>query len=245
MAGHKRQASGGGPSAPIWLLSFSDCMTNLLTFFVLLVTFSSYDNDARESIRALGKVMRKTFPGFTKLDPSDNSAVVPTNQIWAMEEPAYGSEKASVTTTSNATEGVLRALPETPGYKDCRVLLMPSKRVFLGKSVALSPEGRHITALIASFLKDAPGRVVVSEHGPDARAPGGDADSTDAQMGLSRAWAVVEVLKAQQGLELNRCSISTASTLTAKELGENDSPSGQQRDERMLEIVLVGRSVQD
>ena len=115
---------------------------------------------------------------------------------------------------------------------------MPSKRVFLGKSVALSPEGRHITALIASFLKDAPGGVVVSEHGPDG-------DSTDAQMGLSRAWAVVEVLKAQQGLDLNRCSISTASTLTAKELGENDSPSGQQRDERMLEIVLVGRSVQD
>jgi hypothetical protein len=79
---------------------------------------------------------------------------------------------------------------------------------------------------------------VVSEHGPDA-------DSTDAQTGLSRAWAVVEVLKAQQGLDLNRCSISTASTLTAKELGENDSLSGQQRDERMLEIVLVGRSVQD
>ena len=238
MAGHKRQASDGGPSAPIWLLSFSDCMTNLLTFFVLLVTFSSYDNDARESIRALGKVMRKTFPGFTKSDPSDDSAIVPTNQIWATEEPASGSEKPSVTTTSNTTEGVLRALPETPGYKDCRVLLMPSKRVFLGKSVTLSPEGRHITALIASFLKDAPGRVVVSEHGPDA-------DSTDAQMGLSRAWAVVEVLKAQQGLELNRCSISTASTLTAKELGENDSPSGQQRDERMLEIVLAGRSVQD
>jgi len=238
MAGHKRQASGGGPSAPIWLLSFSDCMTNLLTFFVLLVTFSSYDNDARESIRALGKVMRKTFPGFTKSDPSDDSAIVPTNQIWATEEPASGSEKPSVTTTSNTTEGVLRALPETPGYKDCRVLLMPSKRVFLGKSVALSPEGRYITALIASFLKDAPGRVVVSEHGPAG-------DSTDAHTGLSRAWAVVEVLKAQQGLELNRCSISTASTLTAKELGENDSPSGQQRDERMLEIVLVGRSVQD
>jgi hypothetical protein len=238
MAGHKRQASDGGPSAPIWLLSFSDCMTNLLTFFVLLVTFSSYDNEARESIRALGKVMRKTFPGFTKSDPSDNSAIVPTNQIWAAEEPAYGSEKPSVTTTSNATEGVLRALPETPGYKDCRVLLMPSKRVFLGKSMALSPEGRHITALIASFLKDAPGRVVVSEHGPDG-------DSTDAHTGLSRAWAVVEVLKAQQGLDLDRCSISTASTLTAKELGENDSLSGQQRDERMLEIVLVGRSVQD
>jgi hypothetical protein len=238
MAGHKRQASDGGPSAPIWLLSFSDCMTNLLTFFVLLVTFSSYDDDARQNIRALGEVMRKTFPGFTKSNPSDNSAVVPTNQIWAAEEPASGSEKPSVTTTSNATEGVLRALPETPGYKDCRVLLMPSKRVFLGKSMAFSPEGRHITALIASFLKDAPGRVVVSEHGPDA-------DSTDAQTGLSRAWAVVEVLKAQQGLDLNRCSISTASTLTAKELGENDSLSGQQRDERMLEIVLVGRSVQD
>lgn len=238
MAGNKRQASDDGPSAPIWLLSFSDCMTNLLTFFVLLVTFSSYDNDARQNIRTLGAVMRKTFPSFSKSNPSDNSAVVPTYQIWAGDEPAYGAEKPSLTTTSNATEGVLRALPETPGYKNCRVLLMPSERIFLGKSMALSPDGRHITGLIASFLKDIPGRVVVSEHGPDA-------DGADGQTGLSRAWAVVEVLRAQQGLELNRCSISTASVLTAKELGENDSLSGQQQDERMLEIVLVGRSVQD
>ncbi|HLB72379.1 MAG TPA: flagellar motor protein MotB [Sedimentisphaerales bacterium] len=238
MAGHKRQASDGGASAPIWLLSFSDCMTNLLTFFVLLVTFSSYGDDERQNIRALGEAMRKTFPGFTKSNPIDNTAVVPTHQIWAVEEPAYGSEKPSVTTTSDATEGVLRDLPETRRYENCRALLMPSERVFLGKSMVLSPEGRHITALIASFLKDVPGIVVVSEHGPDA-------DSIDAQMGLSRAWAVIEVLKAQQGIELDRCSISTASTLTTKDLGENDSPSGQQRDERMLEIVLVGRSVQD
>jgi flagellar motor protein MotB len=238
MTGHKRQASDGGPSAPIWLLSFSDCMTNLLTFFVLLVAFSSYGNDERQNIRALGEAMRKTFSGFTKSNPIDNNAVVPTNQIWAADEPAYGSEKPSVTTTSDATEGVLRGLPETRGYENCRALLMPSERAFLGKSMVLSPEGRHIMALIASFLKDVPGRVVVSEHGPDA-------DGIGAQMGLSRAWAVIEVLKAQQGIELDRCSISTASTLTTKDLGENDSPSGQQRDERMLEIILVGRSVQD
>jgi chemotaxis protein MotB len=249
MAGHKRQASDGGPSAPIWLLSFSDCMTNLLTFFVLLVAFSSYSDDERQNIRALGEAMRKTFPGFSNPSMMDNNAVIPTNQIWATKEPAYGSEKPSVTMTSNATEGVLRALPETRGYKNCRALLMPSERIFLGKSMVLSPEGRHITALIASFLKDVPGRVVVSEHGPDAdllRPAGpGTAGSIDAQMGLSRAWAVIEVLKTQQGIELDRCSISTASTLTTKDLGENDSPSGQHRDERMLEIVLVGRSVQD
>ena len=33
---------GGG--APEWMVTYSDCMTLLLTFFVLLLTFSSFDD---------------------------------------------------------------------------------------------------------------------------------------------------------------------------------------------------------
>ena len=33
------------PGAPEWMVTFSDCMTLLLTFFVLLLSFSSFDDD--------------------------------------------------------------------------------------------------------------------------------------------------------------------------------------------------------
>ena len=32
--------------APEWMVTFSDCMTLLLTFFVLLLSFSSFDDKA-------------------------------------------------------------------------------------------------------------------------------------------------------------------------------------------------------
>ena len=37
------EAPGG---APKWMVTFSDCMTLLLTFFVLLLSFSSFDDKA-------------------------------------------------------------------------------------------------------------------------------------------------------------------------------------------------------
>jgi len=51
------------------------------------------------------------------------------------------------------------------------------------------------------------------------------------QLGLLRAWAVMEYLTAKQGLEKNWFSISATSTLA------------KQKAERELEIVLLERSI--
>ena len=37
--------------APEWMVTFSDCMTLLLTFFVLLLSFSSFDDDIFRKLR--------------------------------------------------------------------------------------------------------------------------------------------------------------------------------------------------
>ena len=42
---NKQVESDEAPGAPEWMVTFSDCMTLLLTFFVLLLSFSSFDDD--------------------------------------------------------------------------------------------------------------------------------------------------------------------------------------------------------
>ncbi|MHC4104970.1 MAG: flagellar motor protein MotB, partial [Planctomycetota bacterium] len=45
MAREKKQVvEDEAPGAPEWMVTFSDCMTLLLTFFVLLLSFSSFDD---------------------------------------------------------------------------------------------------------------------------------------------------------------------------------------------------------
>ena len=58
---------GGGPSAPFWMVTYSDMVTLLLTFFVMLLAMATFDDPGRveavfESIRlALGVDGRNTM----------------------------------------------------------------------------------------------------------------------------------------------------------------------------------------
>ena len=44
MASTRKPPVDDDPGAPEWMVTFSDCMTLLLTFFVLLLSFSSFDD---------------------------------------------------------------------------------------------------------------------------------------------------------------------------------------------------------
>ena len=41
--------------APEWMVTFSDCMTLLLTFFVLLLSFSSFDENLFRKLKSIFK----------------------------------------------------------------------------------------------------------------------------------------------------------------------------------------------
>ncbi len=89
---------------------------------------------------------------------------------------------------------------------------------------------------MASFLKEVPNRIVISENGP------GDEEDNE-QFGLLRAWAVMEYLTIKQGLDKGWFSISAASTLTRESFISGEPGQPRQRGERMLEIVLLERSI--
>jgi flagellar motor protein MotB len=209
-------------------------MTNLLTFFVLLVTFSSYDEDTRQSIRSLGTTFRRIFPGPVKQGASDRSALTPANQIVVQDEPAHGAERPTEASVTEKEEGTLKQSPRIADYEKRKVFVMASEKIFLGNTAVLSPEGRRLLPVMASYLKEMPARVVITEHGPPAG--GGDEN-----LGLSRGWAVLKHLTAEQNLDRRRFSISGRTMLDEGDKGEQEAGGG----ERMLEIVLLERSIHD
>ena len=228
--GRKQAEPDEAPGAPEWMVTFSDCMTLLLTFFVLLLSFSSFDD---KDFRKLKEFFCKSLPGINNPDEKGKDAFILTRQILHTEEVDAGSEKPTLV---KGLEDRLKQETEPVDFRRWRVFLISSKRIFWGKGAVLSSEGREIMTTMASFLEKVPGRVVISENEPQHLLVE-DNNAGSQYFGLPRAWAVVEYLTTRQNLNKNWFSISAASIMPQESYG-SDVP-----DERIVEIVLLERSL--
>lgn len=226
----KKQLEADEPEgAPLWMVTFSDCMTLMLTFFVLLFSFSSFDEGVFEKL-----AMSFTRTLYADVPPvEDKGAFLPIEQIVAIEHLGDGSEKP---TLARGWRDGLKEETESADFHSRKVFLISSKRVFWAKGTVISSKGRNILATMASFLKEAPNRIVISENGS------GDAED-DEQFGLLRAWAVMEYLTTKQGLDKSWFSISAASTLTQEGLKSVEPDRTEAEAQRSLEIVLLEWSI--
>ncbi len=217
--------AGGSGGAPEWMVTFSDCMTLLLTFFVLLLTFSSFDEEIFQRL----KKTFADFPSVSQVRQEREDAVSPRPQEVSRDDISEGSEKPTL------DKGRQDGLKNETGPSDFRrrkVFLISSEKVFWGKGTTISRHGHEVLAAAAAFLKQMPGRIVISENGPN--------ETGNEHFGLPRAWAVAEHFAGQEGVDGDRFSISAATTLIQNGLESNESAP---QPHRMLEIVLLERSV--
>jgi len=216
--------------APEWMVTFSDCMTLLLTFFVLLLSFSSFDDKIFWKLRV---IFSGSMPSVRRAGQKDKDAFLRIEQIEMTTGLDEGSEKP---TLAKGSQDRSKQETEPEDFHSRKVFLISSRRVFWGKGTTISSEGGRIITTMATFLKEVPSRVVISENGS------GD-DKSDEQLGLARAWAVLEYFTAKQGLDKKWFSISVTGTL-AQESFVSGIPAGTRLElGRTLEIVLLERSI--
>jgi len=212
--------------APEWMVTFSDCMTLLLTFFVLLLSFSSFDDKIFWSLKV---IYCDAFTNISTSTQSNRDSFKHLRPIKYLEQLERGSEKPTLKRIDK--DGLVEET-EPQDFRNRKVFIVSSKKIFWAKGAAISSEGRDIMSTMASFLKKVPDRVVISENGPG--------DEYGSQFGLERAWAVLEYLTETQGLEKERFSISAATTIPKERLSDGQVVTGL---ERTVEIVLLERSV--
>jgi chemotaxis protein MotB len=222
--------------APQWMVTFSDCMNLLLTFFVLLVTFSEFSQEQQEKTVNFGTAMQSVFgPPIDASGRKEESSIVEREQLAKIEQPQYGSEAPTDHQPLRPNDGTLNEDLQTSNYRNHKVFLIPSKKVFLGRGKALSADGRYFLAVMAAFLKDASTGIVISENGPASQGAGSD-------LGLSRALGVIDYLVLIENLDRNKFSIA-AESIAPPETGD-DPAVAYHRNERMLEIVVLEGGVQ-
>ncbi len=209
----KKVEESGPAGAPEWMLTFSDCMTLLLTFFVLLMSFASFEPS---TIPELGKAFARLFPGVGIFGGSVKS-VMEKNASQTLNIQKKGSETKTLAESLNSN---FMKEKKPLDFRNLKVFAMESEKVFWGNGIALTQAGMDTLNALEKFLINNTGRIIVSETGPDA--------NTD--LGLERAMMVMKYFEAG-GINKNRISISMMPTTT-------DALTA-----RRLEITLLERSV--
>jgi chemotaxis protein MotB len=215
--------------APEWMVTFSDCMTLLLTFFVLLLSFSSFDD--KDDFRKMNSSFAEQFSFGNQGASEDDSVVLaPTTK----PDIYWGSEKP---TSSDGTTNSFKKKTDPKDFLRYQTFMVSSQEIFWGKGTAISANGKKVLTDLASFLSEFPGYfVIVSESGPQDEK-GGES------IGFDRSWAVFNYMMTEKGLSPGQLNISAAGT-AVKEYHANQTRQGQTAaNERMLEIVLLRRSI--
>jgi chemotaxis protein MotB len=220
------ESSGG---APKWMVTFSDCMTLLLTFFVLLLSFSSFDDKAFSKLStslATGKSSISAAPTRNR----DSIMQRDEMQDHYQQDRNQGSESP---TDNGKVNGLVKEDPEEFGFRNRKVFLTPSSMVFLGSGSTLSRDGRKLLSDLAMIFSTLPNKIVISEN----RLRG---SSQNPNLGLTRAWTALTYLVVKGKLKRDRFAISGTSTVPLERLTSalKASPSG-----RVFEVVLLDKNI--
>jgi flagellar motor protein MotB len=202
------------------MVTFSDCMTLLLCFFVMLLSFSSFDpKDLSQVFDSFDLATRSSVfpnprPPREALLPELESVVDRTQD--GSEMPTY--DRLQATRNPRAP----RHLTSDDAYGDRRVLSIPSDVLFWGRGAALKPQAADLLAQVAQFLRLMPCRVVVAESPGAGMTP---------DQSLGRAMAVAAYLTDAEGLPAERFAVSAPAPA---------EPTGEQA---VLRIAMLNREV--
>lgn len=220
MLRQKKHEEEEPPGAPQWMLTFCDCMTLMLTFFVLLFSFSCFDERILLRFR---EVFGSPLPAVATVEQGNRDAFLPRPHIQPPRDAEPGSE---FPTLSGGRE--LRTMKEgQPAvFRSKKVFIISSRQVFWGKGTVISRRGQSLLTTMARFMKEVRNRVVIGECGPVD-------DELSRHFGLRRAWAVMDYLTTKPGPDKKAFSISATTML------QRDKPLS----ERVLEITILQRSI--
>ena len=224
MAAKKSKPKDGAPGAPAWMVTFSDCMTLLLTFFVLLLCFSSFDEQSRGHLDGIfDEILGETISD----NPSKRASLLkPRNQL--VDRTRLGAEKPDMDFPEgdkNPTN--YDTIIDVDLYADWKEFYIPADRMFVGNSGVPTQRGQGMLDQISGFMRQVPGRVIV------AHRLGGSGSEVRSDRVQARALSIVRYLTAVGKVPPERIGLAT---------GDVSVPSRYKR-QNIVKIVLMNSTI--
>lgn len=209
----------GGPDQS-WIITFCDCMTLLLCFFVLLLSFSSFDEVRFNELAGALRSMNRDSIRKNKEEKRDSF-------FKAMKQPEQKNAGSIVPTNFQRSNSTLPSMEifDLDIEKYQTVFYLPSQQLFWVNGISMTQKGRKLLAAFTKYMELAPCRIIIAESSGQAHR----------NLGLRRAWTVMRFFVQQRGIAKSRFSLSE----------DCDSPSDRFGGKPFLEITLLNARIDE
>ena len=225
------------PGAPGWMVTFADLMTLLLTFFVLLLSMSTLDNQRVKL--ALGSLR-----GSTGVLDGGGQPREGRKEVVQIPKVSQGDTKSLMTRIEQVTQEKLDKASNDMiqiGHKDEKVTMsIPDSLLFAPGETDISPVAFPLLQDLAAVVGEGKSTVEVLGHS-DNTGPSGYY-SSNWEVGAARALAVLLYIQTEGGVEGHRLKASTHGEFQPK--FENTTELGRAKNRR-VELVFTVTSASD
>lgn len=224
--------------APEWMVTFGDLMSQLLTFFVLLVSFSVFDEIKFSTVSGALKYSFGLLSGWRETPVKVKDMIIRPREYNTEEEKMAGigyrlKKFAGRIGASNALGARIRR-------EGLAIVLRSTGKIsmFDSGSAEIKPEFLPILDKIAEELLQIPNEIRIEGH-TDNRPINTPRYPSNWELSTARAASVARYL-IRKGIDPKRISIVGYGEL--KPLTSNDTPEGRARNRRVEILVLKGKS---
>lgn len=227
-----------GPTAPLWCLTYSDLLTNMLCFFVMLLMFTTFGMKKanRQQTQALTSAFEQ--PMGTPQNKGVYQWLVSGGKgVLLLPNPRNVSEiPRIVRRLKTQIQGLnMRDQVFVAGESDGVKIRMPAGAVFQGATASLKSEGEQLLGALATVIGESKHFVRIDSHCDDRPAKGSVYPS-NWELSSARACSVLRFFTEKKGLESGRFSAQGF----ADSRPETDVVTEADRENnRRIEIVIL------
>lgn len=239
-----RKASGDSGFDPLgWMLTFSDLVTLLLTFFVMLLSMrqpevqklqAAFGLFAKGGQGALELTDRSQIPELLR-----KLAQVSQPRVDDLQQPDQDLARKLELPGGDPADMPMALQPGVNLRRDERgvVITLANDLLFAPAQASLTRQAKEEISKVAALLRHGIQPVSVEGHSDNAPLPSGGAFADNYDLSLARALAVARQLIAGEGVEPNR--VRVAALGSTRPLVAEDTPEHRAMNRRTEVVVLL------
>ena len=240
-----RKKPDAPPGAPLWLCTFSDMMSLLLCFFVLLFALSTIEKvKFQQTIGSIqgsfGRIPNMFNTSFTKplsLNPQQVDPVQRSKTLERAKEAIAEKARSKLVADESSKEVIVEGVKEGIRFSIAGRLLFDTGVAYL------KPEGQEMLRRVREVLNDFPDlRVRIEGHSDDSPVPPNSIYQNNWKLGAARAMSAMFFLRddgdGDQRVKEDRLSFMSCGPYRPR--FPNDTPEHKALNRRIEIILLQG-----
>lgn len=231
MAKRKKKEDEVEPGAAMWIVTYGDMMSLLLTFFILILSFSSIQEVEFEKAMGSLKSALGVLPRKSGVQQESRHLRLGESKVTEELEKEVMDMRGSI-----AKEELQGQVKVTLTEKGAHIVISDPVLFDLGKA-ELKPESRTALDIITKMIKNSPKTEVFVEGHTDNWPISNEEFPSNWELSAARALSVVKFFAFRRGIDPSRFAATGYGEY--RPLKPNDSPENRAKNRRVEMFVNV------